>query len=198
MEKRTRKALVHCACGVLAAAVLLCGSRAGAQPTNDNSAPSYDSFNIISMRNIFDPNRRGIHRYEGPRPSYHTTDAFALVGTMSYSKGKFAFFNGTNPDYKKVLEPGANIAGYTIKDISPKDVTLAANGKDLTMAVGAQMRNEGGTTGWQLSTQTDLSSSSDQTTEPSAALTPPTGASPAMSEVLKRLAEQKQQLLNSK
>lgn len=197
MEKRTGKALVHCACGILAAAVLWCGN-AGAQPTNDSSAPSYDSFNIISMRNIFDPNRRGIRRYEEPRPSYHTIDAFALVGTMSYSKGKFAFFNGTNPDYKKVLEPGANIAGYTIKDISPKDVTLAANGKDLTMAVGAQMRNEGGTIGWQLSTQTDLSSSSDQTTEPSAALTPPTGTSPAMSEVLKRLAEQKQQLLNSK
>jgi hypothetical protein len=58
---------------------------------------------------------------------------------MSYSKGKFAFFDGTKTDYKRVLGPGATIAGYTIKEITQHDVTLAANGEELTLTVGSQI-----------------------------------------------------------
>src|SRR5579864_933699 len=95
--------------GVLAIAVCGCAAGLRAQPTNNDAATSYDSFNLIWRRNIFDPNRRGIKPWQ-PQP-HSKVDAFALVGTMSYSKGKFAFFDGTSPDYKKVLEPGATIAG---------------------------------------------------------------------------------------
>lgn len=179
--------------GILAIVVCCFAPGLRAQPTNSDATTSFDSFNLIWQRNIFDPNRR---KFGPPHPigPHHTVDAFALVGTMSYSKGKFAFFDGTSSDYKKVLEPGATIAGYTVKDITPKNVMLAANGKELEMNVGSQMRKEG-QNNWMLSTETDLPSTSDQnqnTTAP-AALSVPAGANAAMSEVLKRLAEQKQQ-----
>src|SRR5689334_19659407 len=92
-------------CAVVAFALFSCALDLTAQTNNNNSAPTYDSFNIISQRNIFDPNRRGIQAWHAPAPS-HNPDIFTLVGTMSYAKGKFAFFDGTKSDYKKVLEPG--------------------------------------------------------------------------------------------
>ena len=116
---------------------------------------------------------------------------------MSYAKGKFAFFDGTKTDYKKVLEPGATIAGYTVKDITPKDVILAANGKDLTLAVGSQMRKEG-QGDWKPSTQTDLPSTSDTNTGSTGSASDtsvPAGANPAANDIIKRLMEQRQQLL---
>lgn len=168
-----------------------------AQSTNNESGPAIESFNIISQRNIFDPNRRGIR----PPSTYHETrtpDVVALVGTMSYPKGKFAFFDGSKSDYKKVLEPGATIAGYIVKDVTPKDVTLAANGKELTLKVGSQMRKEQGQNDWKTSTQTDLPSSSDTNTGSSGSASDqsmPSGANPAANDVIKRLMEQRQQLL---
>ena len=179
--------------GVLAMVACLWASSLRAQPTNSDSTTSYDSFSLIWRRNIFDPNRHGMSSYHRSSGPSRRVDAFALVGTMSYSKGKFAFFDGTSPDYKKVLEPGATIAGYTVKDITPKNVTLAANGKELEMSVGSQMRNEG-QNDWKLSAHSDLPAATDSNTDVRAVLTPPAGASPAMSDILKRLMEQRQQM----
>jgi hypothetical protein len=190
--RRTSGLLARYVLSALAGVICLCATVATAQSTNANSPPSFDSFNIISTRNIFDPNRRGIRRFE--RPSSRATDAFALVGTMSYSKGKFAFFDGTKPDYKKVLEKGATIAGYTVTDITPKNITLAANGTNFAMVVGTQMRNEG-RNNWKMSDGTELPSTTDESPQPTADLTPPSGTSPAMSDVIKKLMEQRQQEL---
>src|SRR5689334_21617853 len=138
--------LVRTALGVLAAGMVLSVSY-GAQETNNY--PNFNAFSIIQQRNIFDPKRTGYipqgrEVRRGPR-----VDAFALVGTMSYAKGQFAFFDGSSSQYKKVLEPGGTIAGYTVKEITQTNVTLAANGKEFGMPVGSQMRNEGQNK-WQL------------------------------------------------
>src|SRR6202000_3031119 len=115
-----------------------------------------------------------------PHRSY---ESIALVGTMSYPKGKFAFFDGSSSQYKKVLEPGANIAGYTVQDITATNVTLAANGKDFEMKVGSQLRNEAGA-GWRLSRRTEPPASADIGSTDAApatavtAATPPVGLSP--------------------
>jgi hypothetical protein len=128
----------------LAGAISFCATVATVQSSNANSPPSFDSFGVISTSNIFDPNRRRIPLT--PPTNSHTDDTFALVGTMSYSKGKFAFFDGTKPDYKKVLETGATIAGYTVTDITSKDITLAAKRTNFAIVVGTQMRIRNGTT----------------------------------------------------
>lgn len=181
------------ALAVLAIAFCFFAPALRAQPTNSDAGPNYDSFSIIVRRNIFDPNRRPMRSYSprtGPTPR---VNEFTLVGTMSYPKGKFAFFDGSSSDYRKVLEPGGSIAGYfTIKDVTPKTVTLAANGKEVEMSIGSQMRNEG-PNDWKLSTEQDAPPSPDSNADSGASFTPPAGASPAMSDILKRMAERRQQ-----
>ena len=69
-----------------------------------------ESFRLIWERNIFNPNRTG--RYS--RTQQYTrrrepdrrapVESFALMGTMSYEKGNFAFFEGSSSQYQKVLE----------------------------------------------------------------------------------------------
>jgi len=180
--------------------IVLCALNSfGQTNVNVDTGPSLQSFKIISQRNIFDPNRsRGFRRDDTrPRTRPRAVDAFALVGTMSYTKGTFAFFDGSSSQYKQVLEPGAKIAGYTVKQIAPKAVTLAANGKEFEMKVGTQLRNEG-SNGWRLSSQPSEPVSAEPDGEASAdaqPTAPPTGATPQMNDVLKRLMEQRQQEL---
>ena len=197
IERRPRRRwLASCARAILGAGIVA-GISIYAQPAGTDSAPSFDSFKIIIRNNIFDPNRspRIAYTNRSQRVERRATDYIALVGTMSYEKGKFAFFDGSNDQYKKVLEPGASLAGYTVKEITQNDVTLAANGKEFQMKVGTQLRNDG-QSGWKLSTNTDLpaevASNGESTAESSA---PPAGATPQMSDVLKKLMEQRQQEL---
>ena len=119
----------------------------GAEQTNQ--FPSQESFNVIQENNIFNPNRRP-EFVRTNRVARTRTPAFALVGTQIYAKGKFAFFNGSDSQYEKVLEPGGIIAGYTVKDVTLTNATLTASGKDISMPVGTQMRNLGQNK-WELS-----------------------------------------------
>jgi hypothetical protein len=162
---------------------------------NESPWPALESFNIIERNNIFDPNRRP----PPPRGQTRTRtplEAFALTGTMSYEKGRFAFFNGTSSAYDKVLAVGGNIAGYTVKEITSTNVTLAANGKDFKMPVGRQVRKQNGN--WQMGRPVEITN--DETNSEEAEATgnssaAPVGANAQMNEILKRLMEAKAQEL---
>ena len=188
----------RCMWGLLLVGMLVGVLNSGAQQTNNNdSVPDFSTFNIITQRNIFDPNRSGRIRTDNtPRTHPKMVDTITLVGTMSYTKGKFAFFDGSSAQYKKVLEPGAGIAGFTVKEITGNTVTLAANGKEFQMKMGAQLRNPGDNK-WELSSHaeepTNPEPDSDSGTATPASLPP--ASSPEMSEVLKRLMQNRQQEL---
>jgi hypothetical protein len=112
------------------------------QETNLIRPNEFSSFKIINDRNIFDPNRRP-HVVAGP-PS-QIVDSFSLTGTIVYGRGPFAVFDGTGPDYHKVLERGGVIAGYTVTNIGPNSVKLASGTNQVDLKVGMQMRrNEDG------------------------------------------------------
>jgi hypothetical protein len=115
----------------------------------------YDSFRIISDRNIFNPNRRAQNpsrvRDTGPATR---VDSFALVGTMKYAKGSVAFFEGSRSEYRKALKPGDSIAGYKIAAIAPNTVSLAAATNQQELAVGKEMRREENGP-WRVSDRTD-------------------------------------------
>src|SRR3954451_13631928 len=78
-----------------------------ADETNTPSALSYESFQIILDRNIFNQNRSVLSRdYTLVLLERRTrTDALTLRDTMSYEKGWFAFFDGTSSDYRKAVQP---------------------------------------------------------------------------------------------
>lgn len=169
---------------------------AAAAPTNAISGLDLASFKLITERNIFDPNRSG----RSPRVATSTTravksEAFSLVGTMSSDKGIVAFFDGSASEFKKVLKVAGMIAGYTVKDVTPSLVKLVADGKELELRVGMQLRRpEGGD--WQVSEPTGAYAESGRSPSASAA-----GGASASSggedEVLKRLMQKREQESNN-
>ena len=107
----------------IAALALVLASRpaAAAEETNAHtkaavaSRVDFDAFRLIAERNIFNPNRSGRRDYTRREPDRRSrVESFALVGTMSYEKGRFAFFDGTSSDYRKVIGASDQIAGYTL------------------------------------------------------------------------------------
>ena len=161
-------------------------SRLAASATN--AAPNsldYSAFHLILDRNIFDPNRTP-RSGRPPAAQPTTVDSFKLVGTMSYEKGVFAFFDGTSSGFKKVLKPDDTIAGYKIVSISPDSVNLMLNTNVTELRVGTQMRRrEDGT--WERSASSEsyaaAASSSSSNEAPS---------SGADNDVVKRMMQRRE------
>jgi hypothetical protein len=180
------------AIGVVAGSLVASG-----QDTNAPARPDYPFFSVIADRNIFNPNRYA-HQTRSSRAEESAPQAatFSLVGTMSYQKGTFAFFDGTSPDYRKVLQRDDTIAGYKVTAIAPDTVNLDAKGKEIQMKVGALMRQdkEGG---WQLGAQEQepVDSVKDAASEGSSESVTSGGSEGEMSDVLKKLMQQREQEL---
>jgi hypothetical protein len=192
---------------------LVNGFFAAAQSNTVASPTDYASFSrFITERNIFDPNRypRNVHDSR-PHTSVRQTrtqraaPAFTLVGTMSYEKGMFAFFDGNNADLRKVLPASGNIAGYTVAEVTLAGVELQSADKKETvkMKIGEMMRQDGDH--WKSAGTGDLDRSSGTESDPgttseapapNSGSTPeaPTAAGPA-NDVLKRLMQQREQEL---
>jgi hypothetical protein len=119
------------------------------------------------------------------------TESFALVGTLSHEKGRYAFFDGSSSQYKKVIEPSGAIAGYTVAEIAPNHVTLqATNGQEIELRVGMQLQRPEDDGEWQLSARTETaedSASSSRSTESS----PSSGG--GADDALKRLLQKREQ-----
>ena len=128
---------------VLLALLLMTGFGTLAQTTNTSTRSDYPSFKIITDRNIF--NTRRSPRYVpsqttgGPRTR---SESFALVGTMKYEKGPFAFFDGSRSDYRKVLKQDEAIAGFKVTAIETSYVKLASPTNEIELHVGMQLRRE--------------------------------------------------------
>ncbi len=190
------------------AALLVAGGFSAVAQSNTVPGPTdYAAFSrFIAARNIFDPNRYPHTSTARPRP--HPTPppasapAFTLVGTMAYDKGMFAFFDGKSPDLKQILTVNGSEAGYTVKEITLKAVTLeGADKQEINLKVGDQMRQEG--TNWVFAGQASVSnppvadSSAAMTGGGPDAATAPAGVPPAMenNDILKRLMQKREQEL---
>jgi hypothetical protein len=181
----------------------------GAEATNN--APSrldFPSFHLISERNIFNANRYVRRAGEAPRRvepdrRYTRTESFALVGTMSYEKGRFAFFEGSSSQFNQVLKVSDVIGGFKIAEVTPNSVKLeptSTNSQPVELPVGMQLKrqDEGE---WKLSERTDTprsyassSSSSYRSSSRSSSSSSRSSFSssgPENSEVLRRLMQQR-------
>jgi len=176
-------------------------ARAAEEPSAD-SRPDYGSFRIITDRNIFNANRSGRtsrRPRETPRPS--KVDTVTLLGTMSYEKGRFAFFDGSDSQYRATLEREGTIAGLKVVDIGANHVKLDADGKPFDLRVGAQLRREDGGE-WNVAAREESPAGGlprPVTASSDSAAGKPTGgektndrSSSGMSDALKRLLEQRE------
>ncbi|TAK93564.1 MAG: hypothetical protein EPO07_17955 [Verrucomicrobia bacterium] len=141
---------------LLSSLLVLVASTAGAQSTNTTAATTVaparvestsqkldeSAFRIVSERNIFNGNRSGgtVRLASSRRPT--RVETFTLVGTMAYEKGVFAFFEGSSSEFTKVLKTDGVIAGHKIADILADAVKLEADGKEIELTIGSQMRRE--------------------------------------------------------
>jgi len=195
---------------IILLAALMLGGTFGAQAQSngvpgDSDYAKFSSF--VTERNIFDPNRyprnskNTARRTTTTRTRTRTVGApfVALVGTMSYEKGLFAFFNSNNSDLKKILAVNDEIAGYTVKGITANAVTLVGpDKKEVLMKVGEQMHQEGNN--WLLNSRNESAGSTTNESAPAAeaettaeAAETPAAAAPSANlesnDVLKRLMQ---------
>lgn len=185
----------------------------GAQAQTNNNVPKdtdYAKFSqFVTERNIFDPTRQP-HYTNRPRTTRTTrttrtsssAPAFTLVGTMSYGKGLFAFFNGNNAELKQALPVSEKIAGYTVVEISRTVVKLESADKKekLELKIGDGMRQENGK--WQPTAKSESvggTSTTPETTSASGGDGSTTAGEPAKpssaiegNDVLKRLMEKRE------
>jgi hypothetical protein len=193
-SRRLRTAAVLAALGAL----LANGRTAAAQTTNAPAATNYSSFQIIAERNIFDPNRFARAPRSRGRSISRSAPYFSLVGTMSSRKGMLAFFDGNDSDYRKVLSPNGDIAGYKVVEITLRGVKLEAAGKPVAMKVGAQMR-QADKGEWQLAESGELPAATTgneaPATDETPAAGPASGAGSEPNDVLKKLMQQREQEL---
>jgi hypothetical protein len=159
-----------------------------------SSRMDYVSFRVISERNIFNPRRSG-------RSTTRTTtrteperrvrmERFALLGTMSYEKGRYAFFDGSGSDFRKVAKPDDLIAGFKITEVAPTCVKLEmTNGQVIELCVGMQMKKREDED-WQLAGKADSAEGTNRSTS-STSSAPVSG--PESEEILKRLQQRREQ-----
>lgn len=156
-------------------------------------ALSFDFFKLISERNIFNPNRRSAAEQQAAPRQVQTppprTETFALTGTLIHQGGTFAFFDGSVSDYRAVLKPGLQIAGFTITGVTQNSVKLKSDDAELDLAIGMQMRKRGDEK-WQLiAERLSLEPAATNTTADSESSSDAAGED---DPILKRLLERRQ------
>lgn len=180
---------------ILTLALALAAARmARAQDSNSAAASApqtgFQSFQIISQKNIFDPFRRPVRPggTNAPPPSYY----FTLNGTMSYEDKSYAFFDGSGIRGGQAFQPADTINGYKIAEIADNYVKLMASSNQFVkLSVGMQMKRIGAGP-WA------LVASPDPTAEPSSSEGGPDRAVEPMvggadSDVMKRLMARRAQ-----
>ena len=178
---------------ILMLGMAVCG-RCIAAPTNALAKTDFAYFKPIPDRNIFNPNRmtHDVRTNQADSVVTPPIDAFALVGTMTYEKGTFAFFSGPKADYQKVLQRNGEIAGFTLSAIKPDAVILANSNSTIEVQVGAQLQRDAAA-GWRLVTNI-MTQTTYQVTAPATLSSAGDVGGPA-SDVLKKMMQKREQEL---
>jgi hypothetical protein len=158
-------------------------------------ANSFDAFQLIVERNIFNPNRVGRTR-AAPEEKPPRIDEISLVGTMQYDKGLVAFFDSPDSSYRKTLREGESIADFKVQRISANSVELLQGEKPVTLKVTEQLRRPEGADWSVRTTPAAMAATSGSGSMSSGAPSGPTEIPADASEALKRLLEKRNKQLN--
>lgn len=185
---------------------------APAAVTNSPSGPSsasagrldFSAFRLVGDRNIFNPNRSARSARGGEARKPARVDTVSLVGTLSYHKGDFAFFDGSSATFRKAVRTNETVADFRVTTVGMDEVTLEVNGKPVTVRVGARFRREEDGP-WEVtsngsqagaSTTASTSSSTDTSTNNSSAGND-SGSTGAANDILARLRQKREQELKN-
>jgi len=175
----------------------LTGMTAVAQESNQLYQSDSAAFQVISQKNIFNQYRVARRRETGRSrltAPVRMGDAFSLVGTMTYEKGAFAFFDGSNAEYRRIVQPDGAIAVYKVTEITTASVLLETTGQKFEMKVGTQLRrDESGV--WQLADASDLPAAPAGSPVVSPAAPASSSSGDDVNDVLKKLMQKREQEL---
>ncbi|MGA1235928.1 MAG: hypothetical protein ACO34E_03610 [Limisphaerales bacterium] len=168
-------------------------------PTED---PRESLLQLLRERNIFNPNRRGPVREDRertPTDPEPQREAFQLIGALTTPDQHLAFFDGSDPDYRRVINIGEVIAGFKVTAISTTSVQLEHETNQIEVAVGTGLERVGDSP-WKTASTPARSASptiseSSATTDPASSNSTegtPTGNGEE-NDVLKRLLERRRQ-----
>jgi hypothetical protein len=113
----------------------------GAEPVASGSP---DPFRVIEERNIFSTKGSPKADLAIAAQPQRNKDTLALTGIMSYDRGQFAFFDGSQPAFQKVLKIGDSIGGCVLTRIAPRQVTLSVGNTKFELPMGTQLVRERG------------------------------------------------------
>lgn len=118
----------------------------------------FENFAPILNNNVFNAHRQDRARLDAEQERNQQrsipVDRFALVGTMHNKGQAFAFFTGTEPAFRSVIQVGQNIAGHTVVSIRNKAVTLSKGEDSFELAIGMEMSRQGKTE-WKIDQNAD-------------------------------------------
>lgn len=148
---------------LLAGALLFCSraSEEGAAKKSDSDRAGlrFEDFAPILSNNVFDAHRQDSARLDAEKERDQQrsipVDRFALVGTMHNKGQAFAFFTGTKPAFRSVIQVGQKIADHTVVSILNKAVRLSKGDDFFEFAIGMEMSRQGETEEWKLNPNAD-------------------------------------------
>ncbi len=125
------------------------------------SEVSFEAFEIILNRNIFDPNRTADRRKLSPaeeaaavKPDLvesateengvddFKSEEVALVGTLIDGSTAVAFFTSDSSDFKTVAQRGEMVGEFRLAEIGTGSVKLESEGKKIELPVGSRMSSQ--------------------------------------------------------
>ena len=116
-----------------------------AQESAANEGSDLEAFQIIFERNIFNPDRAASRRGD-PAPEQTPTDSrpvetesLVLLGTISYDKGSFGYFDGTRAEFRGPVGLEQTIAGFQLTQIDSHRVRLESKDRTVDLPVGGQL-----------------------------------------------------------
>ena len=118
----------------------------------------FEAFAPILNNNVFNAHRQDRARLDAEQERNQQrpipVDRFALIGTMHNKGQAFAFFTGTEPAFRSVIQVGQNIAGHTVVSIRNKIVTLSRGEDSFELSIGMEMSRQGETE-WKIDRNAD-------------------------------------------
>lgn len=132
----------------LSALMIAIGAFAPTNAVSQEESPvltgkSLSDFRLIIERNIFNPNRQ-IKEPERPVVVTPKQDEISLVGTLVSETQRYAFFDGSSPEYSRVLAIGAEIGDGVIQTIDVSNIQLRLGEEVITVPVGKRLVREEG------------------------------------------------------
>lgn len=172
---------------------------AAAPASSLTPARTFDAFQLVVERNIFNPNRVGRTRVSSDEKPPRV-DELSLVGTVQRGEERLALFDSPDAALRKTLHEGESVADFKVEKITSAGVELLRGDKPLSLKVAQQLRRtEGGD--WSVAAnQAARADPRALTASPAGASRPADPAAPVeipadASEVLKRLMKQREKQL---